>query len=176
MKISQKQSDILSAVEHQAEASLKVIGQQTGHQESTVRYYLDRLVSSKIIRRKRFYINPYLIGFSNYVIYFSIASASEDSSKKFLMQLRKLPEIVWLSELGGNYHFGASLSLSHVSEAPIFFEKFANSLSASVIEKTFSVRLRVITFGKRYLSSKKLPQIWLEQGGSPKFKLSLIHI
>jgi len=171
MKLNEKQAAVLSALEHQADVPLNEIASQLGYRESTVRYYLEQFIERKIVRRKRVYINPYLIGYSNFIFYFSVAAASNSSSKKLLSKMRQFRQIVWLSELGGNYHYGASLSLKHVSEAPEFFENFSKLFSASVIEKTFSIRLKVITFGKTYLSKKKAPRIWLEQGGKPEFEI-----
>ena len=70
--------------------------------------------------------------------------------------------MVWLSEVGGDYQYGVSISATGPEEADSRFQELIGK--NSLVSKSFSIRLEIVTFGHRMLAAANDRSEYLYQG------------
>ncbi|MFN8391256.1 MAG: Lrp/AsnC family transcriptional regulator [Bdellovibrionota bacterium] len=73
-KLQEIDARVLSAVELCAREPLAKIARKCGLRESTVRTTLQRMIDERLIVTRRIYLNPYLLGWTNYAVYLVLAA------------------------------------------------------------------------------------------------------
>src|SRR3954447_13412890 len=109
LKLSEQERVVLSVAEFRARAPLSEIAKECGYKETAVRYILKKLIDSQVILARRAYMNPYLMGFTNYTVYISLASWREKDRESLARFLTRAPRVTWFAEMGGDYQYAASL-------------------------------------------------------------------
>ena len=153
-KLSEKEKLILSTVELQATLSVEDLAKQCGLRTHTVRYHLQSLRLRGVLGAIRPIIDLNSLGYTHYTILCSINSHHHGLRNKLLKYLQTSERISWAFELGGEYHYGFSISakqLSHFDQELKFLShKFGNIF----FNKSLSTQLSFHYYGRRYLSEK----------------------
>ncbi len=154
MKLYERERRILACVELQADKPLKLISRQTGYREHTVRYNLKRLYEREIISQRRPIIDMNRLGYINYNLFFSLTSESQKRKDNFVQYLLASPYVTWMFELGGDFRYGISISVKHITSIGEFLELLSKEFGNIFFEKLFTVELSYQYYGRRYLSSE----------------------
>src|SRR4051794_27120947 len=114
VKLTEQEKTVLSLVEFRARATLTEIAQECGYKDTTVRYILNKLTEKGIITDRRAYLNPALLGFTNYAVYISMASWSGHDRESLSAYLSKAPRVTWFAEVGGDYQFALTFGAYNI--------------------------------------------------------------
>jgi len=156
MRLSEREKLVLAAVELQAGLPIKEIEDQTGLPEHALRYTLRKLQQERVIGPKRPVIDLNLLGFSHYTFLFSLTSETRRSKTQFIDYLLCAAPITWLFELGGDFHYGASITVPHIQHVNRFLHEVAGRFGHIFFEKMFAHQLAYIYFGRRYLAAQRI--------------------
>ncbi len=161
-----KADKVLAYFELRANASVVSAAKALKMQNPTVRYQLSRLIDTGVITSKRAYVDINRLGYTSYFIFFSLASSSATLRSRLLKKLIDIPQVVWLCEVGGEFHYGVSIAVRSPREVLAFIESLSNTAPNLIRDKLLSIRVSVTTFPKKYLSSGKLSKSLLSQGAN----------
>jgi DNA-binding Lrp family transcriptional regulator len=153
---SSKELLTLAAVEMNAGKDIGALAKLTGLRPSALRYHLQRLKESGVIINKRAYINVFLLGYTNYVIYCTLGSSTREKREAVVAQLQQYRRVGWIAELGGEYQFAFSVSVKAIGELASFLDEVAIALKSPFFQKAVSVRLSYQMYPRSYLASKDL--------------------
>jgi DNA-binding Lrp family transcriptional regulator len=155
MKLSTRERDILCAAQLRPDATMAELRNLTGYREHSIRYVLQK-ASEQGITERRCFMNLFRLGFTQYEIYFSLASEKKDTRAKVLAALAQSDMVSWAGELGGDYHYGLNVCARHISELSNFLDGLSQQLNLVYLDKAVAARLSLSFFGNKYLS-KKIP-------------------
>ena len=77
MKIGTAEEKVLACIQHCALDPIPSLARKTGLKTHVVRYAVSRLKEAGIITGPRPFVNLFPLGYSSYLLYFSIAAASQ---------------------------------------------------------------------------------------------------
>ena len=150
MRISDKEKRILSCVELKADASLEYIQKQTGFREHTIRYYLAQLEEKGVIKKVPF-IDVYPLGYSDYALYFTLASSSVEVKDALIKELLNSPNVSWLAGLGGDYQYGAAIYARNGKEVADYLDSLSVKFGDVFFAKSVNIRVHFTQFQRKYL-------------------------
>jgi DNA-binding Lrp family transcriptional regulator len=156
MKLSPKEKHLLATIELQAGTPIKEIERQTGMPEHAIRYLIKKLATAKLLGPKRPIIDMNLLGYAHYTFFFSLTSESHKVKQSFLRYLSRSPTITWMFELGGDFQYGATISVKHINSVTRFLHDVSQKFGNIFFEKVYSLQLSYNYFGRRYLTPHKL--------------------
>jgi len=156
MKLSSKEREIIVAAQFLADVSIREIQKITGFQEHTIRYTLDKALSSGLIQ-KRCFLNLDLLGYSQFQVYFTPISEKKNYRAELLSELGKNDKVSWAGELGGEFHFGLNLCVRDVVEVADFLEQIATKTKIRFLDKLIAARIKLSHFGYGFLSPETVP-------------------
>ena len=153
--LNERQRKILGALEHRAREDLTLVAKELRMKVSALRYTLNGLKDRGLVRGVAPFIDPYLLGYSDYTIFFTFSNIKSKQRKEFLKYCALTNGVSWLAELGGRYSHAVSILAKNVSEAGELFYNLC-SLSENIIAtKSLSARTAFYAFGRKYLSKSK---------------------
>lgn len=151
MRLAARDRQILAAVQLNAAMSLKMVARLTGHREHTVRHVLQRLKESGVIQRRPM-TDVHLMGFTQYSVFFTPFfedARARDTLLKFLLESSATSDIF---ELGGDYRYGAVLTVLDIQEVYSFLSALSKLKGIEIIDKSFSTRISTTLYRRDYLS------------------------
>jgi DNA-binding Lrp family transcriptional regulator len=154
MKLSSKESKILSAVELRADLTIPEIRKLVGLREHTIRYALRQLEERKVISRIPF-INLFALGYTSHNIFFSLGSESRKYRQSFIDALIQTPSVVWIAEMGAEFEFGIEIICQHFSEVRTILGKLTQKFGNIFQQKSVSSQFSVTLLSRGYLSETK---------------------
>lgn len=154
MKLSDKESTILGAVELRANAPIKVIQRESGYREHIIRHALRRLREREVIRPLPV-VNLHQVGYSVYNVFFSAAAMSKAARQALTRSLVSAPEVMWVGEFGGEYHYGVAFCAKRPAHVIEFLQNLSRKHKDIFQEKAVSLTISSTLFPRRYLSTKK---------------------
>lgn len=166
MTLSDNEMNILAFAELQAGLPLTEISKQIGLKEPTVRRTIQRLTEQGVIANKRTYVNTYLLGYTNFVIYFSLTPEAQPNRQKIVDEILTAPMIGWFAEIGGRFQYAASVTCRHVNQVMEFISEMSGRFDNPFADKTVSVRSAVYTYPRAYLAAKAASVPPLAWGGT----------
>lgn len=152
LSLSEKQRKILSAIEHREREPISVIRKITGYKEHTVRYCINMLIKDGAIVGRAPFINIYPLGYTVFTLFFSLSTAKEKEREQVLQGIIQSKYVSWVAKLGGDYQYGVAVSAKHIEEVLNSFKQFSDKFGAVFFDKSLSVHVRFVAFGRRYLA------------------------
>ncbi len=174
VKLNEQDRKILATLEFRAHEPLANIARLCKLRESTVRATLQRFISEKLIITRRLYINPYLLGWTNYAIFISFGQEGTKEEVRFKAYLSKQSNVTWIADLGGEYQMSISVAARHISEVADFISKLTENFPGLILAKTISTRVKLKTFPRKYLSENTHKGLEFIQGGLGNYSLDEI--
>lgn len=150
MVISALDRQIMTYAELQAEIPVPQLAKQMGLRPHAVYYGLNKLEREGILRKVPF-INMQRLGYSDYLLLFSLALHDPKSRDALITYLQKNPPVTWLAELGGDYQYGAALYVRDSAELTHFLADLAVRFGGLFFHKAFSLHTRFARFTRSYL-------------------------
>ena len=154
MRLSEKEANVLAAIELNAGLSIADVRRVTGYREHTIRYALKALEERGVISRSPF-INLARLGFTLHNIFFSLSSDNKRVKDELIEEMLITPEISWIAEFGGDYQYGIEICAFDLAEVQRILydlsEKFGNIFFQKAVSTQFAAHL----LPRRYLSNKK---------------------
>jgi Lrp/AsnC family transcriptional regulator for asnA, asnC and gidA len=155
MKLSDKESTILAATELRAQTPIEVLKKETGYREHIIRHALRRLKEREVIRPIPV-INLHQIGYSVYNVFFSSAALSKAARQALVKSLVTAPEVMWVGEFGGEYHYGVAFCAKRPAHVIEFLHGISRKHKDVFLEKAVSLTISSTLYPRRYLSSRKM--------------------
>ncbi len=155
MKLTDKEATILAAAELRAQAPIEILRKESGYREHIVRHALRRLREREVIRPLPV-INLHQIGFSVYNVFFSSAALGKAARQALVKSFVSAPEVMWVGEFGGEYHYGVAFCASRPAHVIDFLHSISRKHKDVFLEKAVSLTISSTLYPRRYLTSKKL--------------------
>lgn len=150
IKINPIQKELIARIALNANKPLHEIAKDMGIKERTLRYHLNYLRENNIIKKAPF-LNIYPLGFQYVTVYFSIDAAKSTSVQKVIHILTQDKQVSWLAEVGGDFHFGASLRVRTVEEVKTIFDSWLDELHLPIFEKSLAFHLSLQVYPAKFL-------------------------
>lgn len=150
MKLTDKELQILSLVELNADQPTTKLQKLTGLRSHTIHYALHKLETAGIIRRVPF-INMHVLGYQDYAIYFSLAALDQHKRDDLISTLTKSHFITFLAEFGGDLQYGLAVYAKNVLEFLDFLNAISEKFKDVFFHKSFSIRISLTRFSRQYL-------------------------
>ena len=151
--LNQKERDILVAAQFQGQLSVAEIVESTGHRESVVRYHLNRFRAKGTIRPYS-WINPGLLGYSNYFLFFSPAPGLAELHSQLIDYFRSSGQVWMLHRLYGDFSYMAGVYARDVEELWSFLQIPSERFGSVFYEKHVTIVHSMQIFGRTYLSPR----------------------
>jgi len=152
IRLKEREKKILLA--HQLCASVPVVEMAKRLQISThtIHYTLAKYRELGVLRRGAI-INFRKLGLELYSVYFALSSKGVAYRAKMLKSLSAYPQVAWLGELGGNFHYGVSFYARTPSEAVHFMGELSRLTGEGASKKEISLIHQLHFFSKNYLAA-----------------------
>ena len=152
MKLSARESAIISSIFLDADKSVAEICRETRYHPTTVRRILHRLYARGILRRAPL-LDVYALGFTHYGVFFSITARKKNQHAALIEYLVNSEQISFLVELGGDVQFGISICARTIDEVYGFLAVMSKKFGDIFFEKSVAIRTQLIHFTLKYLST-----------------------
>lgn len=151
-KLSPRERLLLAVVELGAQLPYAEIARRLKTKEHTARYALLKLQEENIISLPRPIIDWNRLGIIHHSLFFSLGSKGIRGREKLLKVLHADPEVSWIFELGGEFHFGISLSVRDVRAMVDFLKKLSVQFGDVIFSKSLTTQVAFHYYGRRYFS------------------------
>ncbi len=160
--LSEKEKQVISAVQLQADAPIAKVAADLKIKHHTLRYILERLKSEKILIPYPF-INYVPLGFNEYDLYCSLSFAKDTQRTAFIEYIKQSPHISWLIGIGGDYQFGIGFLAEDQYSVSNLIETISAKFGAIFTTKNFANCIRWWVFRRKYLSAKpaRVNELWV---------------
>ena len=155
MKLSDKESTVLAAAELRSQAPITLLKKESGLREHVIRHALRRMQERGIIAPVPL-INLHKIGFSVYNIFFSSAAEGKTARQGIVKSLVTAPEVMWVGEFGGEYHYGVAFCAKRPANVIEFLHKLSKQHYHMFLDKAVSLTISSTLFPRKYLTGRKL--------------------
>lgn len=164
IKLSEADRRLLAVIEHRATESFSKVARLLRSKEHTVRYRFHGLCRRGVILERLPFIDMYKLGFCVFKIYCGLASEKEVARSKLIPYLQRLPQIMWLAQIGGDYQLVFSVCARQVSEIYVLLKELASKFGGVFSHTDMVVQVRFSAFGRNYLAPQVKPAPKLEFG------------
>ena len=108
-KVDLKDRRILHELDHNARIPFSKLGRKIGLSESVVRYRVDRLLSSGVLRGFLTFIDSPKLGYHFHTLFIKLKVISEAKERDIIERLKRHPSVCWLCSTSGPYHLIVSM-------------------------------------------------------------------
>ena len=151
--LTQKERDIFSLVEFNAEESATNIAKKLKVPVASVHYTLRRLIDNEIIR-PRCFINSYQLGLIDVGFYFSLSEQSKRARENLIKRFKEHSNVVYIGSVLGDFQYVAVImcrDLMHFSE---LISELTGSSDSFISDKQIIPRLSYTRFPRKYISPR----------------------
>ncbi len=152
MKLSSRDKEILAVAHLRASASPKELAHDLGLREHTVRDALNRLEQEGVIT-PRTMVDVHLLGFTQFSAFFSAIHHQRENQvnlQKLILESEHTSDVFGL---GGDYQYGAVITVEDITDAQNFLERISNSSGIEIIEKSLALRTSTTIYQRNYLNN-----------------------
>lgn len=167
LRLSDEERAVLSSAEFAARAPFSELAGSCGLKESAVRYLVNRLIRRGVILGRSPYLNPCLLGCTNYALYIAMASGSGRDREAFSRFLHDTPAVTWFVEAGGDFQYALTFSARHVGELADLRDSLSDRFSHIISGLTVCTRVALWFFPRKYLAANGpgTARGWFQGGG-----------
>jgi len=123
---------VFEAVLTQAHLSVQEVARQLHLKAHTVRRTIDLLRKSKVLLGVRPYVNPSLLGISEYYIYFKVHDGNPSVRDAFVKAVCRNEQVAYLGELGGDFRYEVRFMAPHAYSLVEFTDLIAEQFRTKV--------------------------------------------
>ncbi len=134
MRFSEQELSILAACETEADLSMKEVATRARVREHVARRALMKFQDEGIIQ-KRAYVNSFLLGTAPFLFVFSFNTSARRNRERFFQFLRSMPEVSFLSEVGGSFNLFVEARFSSIYQIQAFLDRLSNAIGNVFEEK-----------------------------------------
>lgn len=154
MRLTEKESLILSAAEMNARLPIHKLQEKTGYQSHTIRYTLKKLEDRGVIHPIAF-VNLYRLGYTEFGIYFSLSTNDREDRLTILNHILANARVYYAAEVGGPYEYVIGIYTQRgVPEIMDFFDNIITKFGDVFLEKSIQVRYALSILNRGYLNPK----------------------
>lgn len=158
MAFSDLDKKILTYIELQADISVPNIAKKLNLRTHTIYYVINKLEQEGIIKKVPF-INMARLGYSDFYVFFSLASHDSSQRQELIQYLLKSQLVTWLVELGGEYQYISALYVKNTIEFSNFLLDVSSRFGRLFFKKAFSLHIKSARFNRTYLFPESKRQI-----------------
>lgn len=155
MRLTNKEADVLAAIELRAALTVDEIRQETGYRSHTIRHALSHLKQRSIIRRLPL-INVSALGFSMHEFIFNIGCECKAQKQSLLVALMQAPEVLRISEMGQDFQYSLGICAKNIAELANIIRRITGKVENCLCNRAISTQFSTTFLPRRYLSSKML--------------------
>lgn len=147
------EATILACTELRAKYSIEQIRKATGLREHKIRYALNKMLTRGLLRYMP-YINMGALGLSEYNIFFSISTPQPTIRTRFLTHIKKLKNITWIAEMGGEYQYAISIIAKSSAHLQDIISQMVTPFGNIFVDKVACTQFSYSLLPRKYLCTK----------------------
>ena len=147
------EEQVLGVIHFDPRCPVKTLSKRIGLPEYTIRRVIRRLKNKGIIKFRPM-INVYMLGLTQYAVFFSLASAGQKVHIHFRDKLVRSDEVSFVCELGGEHQYGITICARSAVEVLAFLGKLSKEFGAALNEHILSIQTRLYDFPCKFFLSK----------------------
>ncbi|MBW2969716.1 Lrp/AsnC family transcriptional regulator [Candidatus Woesearchaeota archaeon] len=155
LKLDLKDRRILHELDHNARIPFSRLGKKIGLSESVVRYRVERLLSSGVLRGFVAFVDTYELGFRHYNVFLKLKVISEKKEADIFEGLKRLPSVCWLVSTSGQYNLVAGVLAKDVEEFEDAFNSMMRVLENCVDEDSVLIASGAFQFSYPLLEKRQ---------------------
>lgn len=152
MSLSDRDKEVIVAIQHRANVPFPRIARLLKVREHTIRYAVEKLEARKIIMGRSPFINVYPLGYTDFQLFFVLREPDVETRDKIIQALVKSRTISWVAKLGGDFDYGISILAKRVEDAGLLLEKLAQRFGDVLADRALIVRRTFHAFVRKYLA------------------------
>jgi Lrp/AsnC family transcriptional regulator, leucine-responsive regulatory protein len=165
MELSEKERQVVSAMNLQADMPLAQVAREAGYREHVVRYALSSLLERSALQLA-LVVDEVKLGIHKYEALLSFSPPSIDALTSIEAELIKAPLLWWITKLSGPYDYYVSLCVTDESEIGLFFDSLREEFGSVFSKKSLAQYCGWAHFGSKQLLSKARPKTPVTTGFS----------
>lgn len=159
MRLTEKQQELLAAIEFRAAEPAHVTGKLVRMREYTVQYQIRRLRVLGVIDLPRPVIDMHRLGFTHYFFYAACREEKGAGREQFVRFLEASGYVTWIFEVGAQYHIAFTISVRNAGEVSRFLDAIATRFGNIVGARALCAQVQFQYLGRRYLGTKNIPRL-----------------
>lgn len=148
--MSNREKDILASIEMRAAVPLSEIAKECGHRIHTVRYCVKSMIERGVITLQPV-VNFQLLGFSQYLLYFSLSFKSSSDRALFLSGVKKVPGLRSISNYVGDFDYEAEILAEDSFDLFSAVQRLMTFAKSAVSNRTICTEMSSNSFNTRCL-------------------------
>src|SRR3989338_6636490 len=149
--MDKKDKILLYELSKNARATYSQLAKASHCSQETVRYRVNRLVKSQIIKKFMIITNVKLLGYSIYQIFLKLQNVRETDKNEIVENLMKNNNVSWIALFEGNYDLGFIVVVKDQIELQKIMEGLYQNFNNKIMNKTISLLLEGEFFPRDYL-------------------------
>lgn len=164
--LTDQERAILAGLDSVGVSSIATLADASSLKAYAVRYGLQNILERDLII-PFCSIDPAAIGFSSFMVYFSLAPAPPAEIEKALSVLASHQNVSWVGELSGSFHYGCTVCARDVLHAMSLVDAITEAMSIPWHRKSFTQRTHLLFWPLKLFSDKKGPSFSITHATRP---------
>jgi DNA-binding Lrp family transcriptional regulator len=159
MKISERQKQLLAAVEFAPFTPVQELARKLGTRAHTVHYDLQALKEAQVIQLKPL-IDVSRLGFQDIGLFFSVAAEKAGWEIKLAEFLARTAGVAWAGSMSGSFQYGVLFYTKQLRSIRELFFRLEKEVGTVALRKLLAPRIAYTRFSRSYLKGKtaRLPK------------------
>ena len=149
--LDKKDRRLLLELDRDARVSLTVLSRRLKTLIETLRYRIQRLISSGAIKNFLTIIDGGRLGYYYYKVFFRLHNVSEQIVQQIVRELCAEPRICWVIRVDGNYDLGFTPRVSNPAEQSALMDELRSRYANYLQRWTLSVNIKMDFFARDFL-------------------------
>lgn len=154
-ELDKKDRLILLTLDRDSRRSISSISKRLSMPIETVRYRIQRLQSTGLIKKFTAIVDGGRFGFYYYKIFLRLHNTEEKKLRQILTELSTNPLITWVVRVDGNYDIGVMCRVKDPSEQSILLDKIRFNYSNYIKRWSLALDIRSDYFARDFLTGSK---------------------
>ncbi len=155
IKLDKKDRLLLHALDENVRLSYSQLAKITSLKQETVRYRINQLESSGVIRKFVTFVNSAKLGFSAYQLMLKLQNVNEQKKKEIIKSLIANSFINWVANVEGNYDIACIILVKNQADLQGVVDRLYSLFGDTIIKKNLSIILSSQFLPRDYLLDKQ---------------------
>src|SRR3989344_6880629 len=159
MALTGKDKDILYALDGNARLTYSQLAKRTRITQETIRYRVNNLIESGVIKKFVTFINSAKLGFSVYQLMLKLQNVNEQKKQAIINSLIDNSFVNWVASIEGNFDVACIILVKNQGDLQSIMDKLYGLFGDTIIKKSLSIILSSQFLSRDYLLNQPRKRI-----------------
>ena len=155
IKLDAKDKKILYELEKNARQSNRIIGKKAGVNPDLVRYRINKLIKTGVIKNFLTFVNFAKLGMTDFGVFINTKGLTKQKEEEFITYIKNHNNASYFAKVGGRYDFIIGIIAKDVLNFNSILTEIIGRYGDHISNKDIAIRMALFHFPKEYLVEKK---------------------